>query len=117
MLLIGTHNSEWCIQIRDLPSSAINMLKVFCMDAKLCYSKPSLDHQVHVQYIFMIKNIFLILQMVSTADRIIMNVVAKWPGAVHDARIYRESDLARQMDTGKMYSITKINYKLHSGRW
>ena len=44
-----------------------------------------------------------IFQMISTADRIITNVVAKWPGAVHDSRIFRESNVSRQLNTGKLY--------------
>ncbi|KAM4522847.1 putative nuclease HARBI1 isoform 2-T3 [Odontesthes bonariensis] len=34
------------------------------------------------------------VQMVCNADYLISNVVAKWPGSVHDSRVFRNSDLS-----------------------
>ncbi|WAR19619.1 HARB1-like protein [Mya arenaria] len=31
-----------------------------------------------------------------------LNVVAKWPGSVHDARIFRESELCQQLESGAL---------------
>ncbi|XP_052807745.1 putative nuclease HARBI1 [Mya arenaria] len=40
------------------------------------------------------------VQMVCDARFIIMDVVAKWPGSVHDSRIFRESRLCAQLENG-----------------
>ncbi|KAK0150841.1 hypothetical protein N1851_008040 [Merluccius polli] len=38
------------------------------------------------------------LEIICDAAHIISNVEAKWPGSVHDARIYRESNLSNRLD-------------------
>ena len=43
--------------------------------------------------------------MVCDANYRITNVVAKWPGSVHDARIYRNSVLKAHMDNGDLFHI------------
>ncbi|XP_052813301.1 putative nuclease HARBI1 [Mya arenaria] len=41
------------------------------------------------------------VQMVCDAKLRFMNVVAKWPGSVHDSRIFRESCLASELEQGQ----------------
>ncbi|KAK0138383.1 putative nuclease HARBI1 [Merluccius polli] len=41
------------------------------------------------------------VQIICDAAHIISNVEAKWPGSVHDARIYRESNLSNRLQCGK----------------
>lgn len=38
-----------------------------------------------------------------------VNCVAKWPGSVHDSRVFKESSLARIFETSK-YINSKINF-------
>ncbi|KAK0134932.1 putative nuclease HARBI1 [Merluccius polli] len=40
------------------------------------------------------------VQIICDAAHIISNVEAKWPGSVHDARIYRESNLSNRLQRG-----------------
>ncbi|XP_056598305.1 putative nuclease HARBI1 [Triplophysa dalaica] len=42
------------------------------------------------------------VQIICDAAHIITNVEAKWPGSVHDSRIYRESSLSNRMGQGEM---------------
>jgi hypothetical protein len=35
--------------------------------------------------------------MICDADRVAVNLVAKWPGSVHDSRIFRTSTIGREM--------------------
>lgn len=52
------------------------------------------------------KNVHSInVQAVCTADRKFINVVIKWPGSVHDARIWKESQLYKDMRDGRMSGI------------
>ncbi|XP_064858623.1 uncharacterized protein LOC135561231 [Oncorhynchus nerka] len=39
------------------------------------------------------------LQMVCNADCVISNVVAKWPGSVHDSRIFRASEIYHKVNS------------------
>ncbi|KAK0136220.1 putative nuclease HARBI1 [Merluccius polli] len=41
------------------------------------------------------------VQIICDAAHIISNVEAKWPGSVHDARIYRESNLSNRLQRGE----------------
>ena len=41
------------------------------------------------------------VKIICDAAHIISNVEAKWPGSVHDARIYRESNLSNRLQRGK----------------
>ncbi|XP_059915809.1 putative nuclease HARBI1 [Gadus macrocephalus] len=41
------------------------------------------------------------VQMICDASHMITNVEAKWPGSVHDARMYRESNLSRKFQEGQ----------------
>ncbi|XP_059377162.1 putative nuclease HARBI1 [Carassius carassius] len=41
------------------------------------------------------------VQMIGDADCIITNVEAKWPGSVHDSRIFRASSLSHQLAQGR----------------
>ena len=48
---------------------------------------------------------FSYLQVICDARFKILDVVARWPGAVHDARIFRNS-MARQMyETGELLTV------------
>ena len=42
-----------------------------------------------------------IIQMVCGPDFRISKIVAKWPGSVHDSRIFKESLLCREFESGK----------------
>ncbi|XP_051994403.1 putative nuclease HARBI1 [Xyrauchen texanus] len=41
-------------------------------------------------------------KIISDAAHIITNVEAKWPGSVHDSRIYRESTLSNRLERGEI---------------
>ncbi|XP_067261212.1 putative nuclease HARBI1 isoform X1 [Chanodichthys erythropterus] len=41
----------------------------------------------------------IIVQMVCNADCVISNVVAKWPGSVHDSRIFRASEIYHKVNS------------------
>jgi len=41
------------------------------------------------------------VKIICDATHIITNVEAKWPGSVHDSRIYRESTLSNRLERGK----------------
>jgi len=41
------------------------------------------------------------VKIICDAAHIITNVEAKWPGSVHDSRIYRESTLSNRLERGK----------------
>ncbi|XP_064862459.1 putative nuclease HARBI1 [Oncorhynchus nerka] len=43
------------------------------------------------------------LQMVCNADCVISNVVAKWPGSVHDSRIFRASEIYQCLRASEIY--------------
>nr|XP_020463569.1 putative nuclease HARBI1 [Monopterus albus] len=42
------------------------------------------------------------VQIICDASHIITNVEAKWPGSVHDSRIYRESTLSNRLQCGEI---------------
>ncbi|XP_038157732.1 putative nuclease HARBI1 [Cyprinodon tularosa] len=42
------------------------------------------------------------VQIICDAAHIITNVEAKWPGSVHDSRIYRESTLSNRLERGEI---------------
>uniref|UniRef100_UPI0037E9228E putative nuclease HARBI1 n=1 Tax=Semicossyphus pulcher TaxID=241346 RepID=UPI0037E9228E len=42
------------------------------------------------------------VQIICDAAHIITNVEAKWPGSVHDSRVYRESTVSRRMERGHL---------------
>ena len=42
--------------------------------------------------------------MICDASHMITNVEAKWPGSVHDAMMYRESNLSRKFQKGELHS-------------
>ena len=52
------------------------------------------------------------MQMVCDASFRILNVVAKWPGSVHDARIFRESRLCQVLENGNINSNAWVNFYL-----
>ncbi|GAA6081721.1 putative nuclease HARBI1 [Tachysurus ichikawai] len=41
------------------------------------------------------------VQMVCNADCVFSNVVAKWPGSVHDSRIFRASEIYQRLSQGE----------------
>ncbi|XP_061164358.1 putative nuclease HARBI1 [Saccostrea echinata] len=45
------------------------------------------------------------VQMICGPDFSITNVVAKWPGSVHDSRIFKESALCREFENGHVQGI------------
>ncbi|XP_049444489.1 putative nuclease HARBI1 [Epinephelus fuscoguttatus] len=45
------------------------------------------------------------VQMVCNADYLISNVVAKWPGSVHDSRIFRSSAVYRRLSQGEFSGV------------
>ncbi|XP_067284070.1 putative nuclease HARBI1 [Pseudorasbora parva] len=45
------------------------------------------------------------VQMISDADCIVTNVEAKWPGSVHDCRIFRASSLYQQVYAGEFSGV------------
>ncbi|XP_053378145.1 putative nuclease HARBI1 [Mercenaria mercenaria] len=45
------------------------------------------------------------VQMVCDARFRITNMVAKWPGSVHDSRIFRESELCRKFENGEINGL------------
>ena len=47
----------------------------------------------------------LCFQMVCDAKMRFLNVVAKWPGSVHDARIFRESSLCAELEQGILFDL------------
>nr|XP_040025222.1 putative nuclease HARBI1 [Gasterosteus aculeatus aculeatus] len=42
------------------------------------------------------------VQIICDAAHLITNVEAKWPGSVHDSRMYRESTLSNRLETGEI---------------
>ena len=50
------------------------------------------------------------VKIICDAAYIITNVEAKWPGSVHDSRIYRECSLSNRLARGKE---AKALYKVH----
>ena len=42
-------------------------------------------------------------QVICDASNMITNVEAKWPGSVHDARMYRESNLNAKFQQGALH--------------
>jgi len=51
--------------------------------------------------------------MICDAKFNILNVVAKWPGSVHDSRVFRESSVCRYLQTGQyiLLRITQFSTK------
>ncbi|XP_064862500.1 putative nuclease HARBI1 isoform X2 [Oncorhynchus nerka] len=45
------------------------------------------------------------VQMVCNADCVISNVVAKWPGSVHDSRIFRASEIYQCLSQGEFSGV------------
>ncbi|XP_052358482.1 uncharacterized protein LOC127919096 [Oncorhynchus keta] len=43
--------------------------------------------------------------MVCNADCVISNVVAKWPGSVHDSRIFRASEIYQCLSQGEFSGV------------
>ncbi len=41
-----------------------------------------------------------LLQMICDAQHYVTDIVARWPGSVHDARIFRESAIAYRLEQG-----------------
>uniref|UniRef100_A0A8W8MP63 DDE Tnp4 domain-containing protein n=1 Tax=Magallana gigas TaxID=29159 RepID=A0A8W8MP63_MAGGI len=48
------------------------------------------------------------VQMVCGPDFCITNVVAKWPGSVHDSRIFKESVLCREFENGHIQGMLLV---------
>ncbi|XP_070203343.1 putative nuclease HARBI1 [Littorina saxatilis] len=44
-------------------------------------------------------HLFIHIQVICDADLIFINIIARWPGSVHDARILRESALFRAFES------------------
>ena len=59
---------------------------------EFCYVNRKSEHSINVQ-------------AVCSADRKFINVVIKWPGSVHDARIWKESELYKDMRDGRISGI------------
>lgn len=53
-------------------------------------------HNYYVLYL-----ILSTVKIICDAAHVITNVEAKWPGSVHDSRIYRESTLSNRLQSGK----------------
>ncbi|KAM4554926.1 putative nuclease HARBI1 [Odontesthes bonariensis] len=45
------------------------------------------------------------VQMVCNANYLISNVVAKWPGSVHDSRVFRNSEIYRRLSQGEFLGV------------
>ncbi|XP_041923727.1 putative nuclease HARBI1 [Alosa sapidissima] len=45
------------------------------------------------------------VQIVCNADCLISNVVAKWPGSVHDSRVFRTSDIHQRLSQGEFSGV------------
>jgi len=55
------------------------------------------------------KNFYSInVQVVCSADGIVQNVVARWPGSTHDARIFRNSNLRERLESGDLKDFILI---------
>ncbi|KAF4091444.1 hypothetical protein AMELA_G00036860 [Ameiurus melas] len=50
-------------------------------------------------------NPFLKERIICDAAHIITNVDAKWPGSVHDSRMYRESTLSNRLERGEIDGV------------
>ncbi|XP_068160205.1 putative nuclease HARBI1 [Antennarius striatus] len=74
-----------------------------CMDGThIPIKAPSQDDGAYVNR----KSVHSInVQIICDAEYRIINVVAKWPGSVHDSRIYRESDLSGRMQRGEFDGV------------
>ncbi len=46
----------------------------------------------------------LFFQMICNASRVVTNTIIRWPGSVHDWRIFRLSNIGMRLDQGQ-YSI------------
>ncbi|XP_060740360.1 putative nuclease HARBI1 isoform X3 [Tachysurus vachellii] len=44
-------------------------------------------------------------EIVCNADCVISNVVAKWPGSVHDSRIFRASEIYQHLSQGEFSGV------------
>ena len=42
----------------------------------------------------------------------IMDIVAKWPGSVHDSRIFRESDVCGRFERGTVQFLLRLYKKM-----
>ena len=47
--------------------------------------------------------------MICDANFNLLNVVAKWPGSVHDSRVFRESSVGRHLQTGSYILLLNFN--------
>ncbi|XP_051989756.1 putative nuclease HARBI1 [Xyrauchen texanus] len=54
------------------------------------------------------------VQMICDADCIITNVEAKWPGSVHDSRIFRVSSLSHQLAQGQFSGVLLETRDMHA---
>ena len=57
-----------------------------------------------------------ILQMICDAHLRIMNCVARWPGSVHDSRIFNLSQIGQMLQTGMLTIFFVIKHIKSSSR-
>ncbi|KAJ8277373.1 hypothetical protein GJAV_G00074470 [Gymnothorax javanicus] len=112
--LLGPH-----IQRRTARSRAITVPQMVCVALRFFASFPNVIGALdctHVQIKrpsgpnegdFINRKSFhsINVQMICDADCLFSNVVAKWPGSVHNARIFRASSIHQRMSQGEFAGI------------
>ena len=66
-----------------------------------------------------LRELLFLVQVICDADLFFINVIAKWPGSVHDARILRQSVVFENCEgTSKIliYMIYTMIFKLHPSK-
>lgn len=68
------------------------------------------DYMIHTvyikKYVALVLNIpFFFLKMVCDPNFRVTSLCAKWPGSVHDSRIFRTSGLCQQFENGNLISF------------
>ncbi|XP_051992926.1 uncharacterized protein myadma isoform X2 [Xyrauchen texanus] len=63
------------------------------------------DHRTAASVFSCLATLAYLVEMICDADCIITNVEAKWPGSVHDSRIFRASSLSHQLAQGQFSGV------------
>ncbi len=68
--------------------------------------KSKIKKNVHKNFALYLYGFRLFVMIDGTSQTLI--IVVKWPGSVHDSRVFRESLICKEFETGKLNSYTYI---------